>query len=148
VWKTAKVVVRYIILKANIPIIYLSCKWCSHLSPKEKKRFWVLAFSVCEKNKTHTHKLWKKNAFLHNIHLMARSGQNGLEYITFQSFASLIILLAKWVYRLIYLYKIIGVHVFDSVIRDWLEPPPSLESPQPWVEVCEPCNPITSNPLN
>ncbi len=26
VWKTAKVVVGYILLKANIPIIYLSCK--------------------------------------------------------------------------------------------------------------------------
>jgi len=23
-------------------------------TPKEKKRFWVLAFGVCEKNKTHT----------------------------------------------------------------------------------------------
>jgi hypothetical protein len=33
-------------------------------TPKRKKRFWVLAFGVYEKNKTHTHtqythKLWK-----------------------------------------------------------------------------------------
>jgi hypothetical protein len=41
-------------------------------------------------------------------------------------------------YKLIYLYKIINVHVLDSVIRDWLEPLPSLKSPQPWVEVCGP----------
>ncbi len=50
---------------------------------KRKKRFWVLAFGVCEKNKTHTHTIYtqvveKKSAFLHNIHLMGRSGQNGL----------------------------------------------------------------------
>jgi hypothetical protein len=56
---------------------------------KRKKRFWVLAFGVCEKNKTHTHThththtiytqvVEKKSAFLHNIHLMGRSGQNGL----------------------------------------------------------------------
>jgi hypothetical protein len=32
-----------------------------------------------------------------------------------------------------YLYKIIGVYpqILDSVIRDWLEPPRSLKSPQP-----------------
>jgi len=31
------------------------------------------------------------------------------------------------------LYKIIGVcpQIFDSIIHDWLEPPQSLESPQP-----------------
>jgi len=32
----------------------------SPLTPKRKKRFWVLAFGVYEKNKTHTH--------THNIH--------------------------------------------------------------------------------
>jgi len=86
VWKTTKVVVMYILLKANIPIIYLSCKWCPH-PPQKKKRFWVLAFGVCQKNKTHTHNIHtqvvkKKSAFLHKIHLMGRSGQNGLWYIT------------------------------------------------------------------
>jgi hypothetical protein len=54
-WKIAQVVVGYILLKANIPIINLSCKWCSYPPPKEKKWFWVLAFNACEKNKTHTH---------------------------------------------------------------------------------------------
>jgi hypothetical protein len=29
----------------------------------------------------------------------------------------------------IYLYKIIGVHVLDSIIRDWLEPPLPLKAP-------------------
>ncbi len=54
-------------------------------TPKRKKRFWVLAFGVCEKNKTHIHTQYihrqvveKKSAFLHNIHLMGTSGQNGL----------------------------------------------------------------------
>ncbi len=89
-WKTANVVVGYILLKANIPIIYLSCKWCPHPPPKEKKGFgfWPL---VCVKKikhthtHTHTHTIYthklqkKKNAFLHSIHLMGRSGQNGLD---------------------------------------------------------------------
>ncbi len=26
-------------------------------TPKRKKKFWVLAFGVCEKNKTHTHNI-------------------------------------------------------------------------------------------
>jgi hypothetical protein len=63
-WKTAKVVVGYILLKGNILIIYLSCKWCSHPPPKEKKSFgfWPL---MCVKKIKHTHtiythKLWKK----------------------------------------------------------------------------------------
>jgi len=66
-WKIAKVVVRYILLKANIPIIYLSYKWCPHPPPKKKK---VLGFGLfCEKNKTHTHNIHtqvveKKSAFL------------------------------------------------------------------------------------
>jgi hypothetical protein len=52
-------------------------------TPKRKKRFWVLAFGVCEKNKTHAHNIHtqfveKKSANLHNIHLIGRSGQNGL----------------------------------------------------------------------
>jgi len=52
-------------------------------TPKREKKFWVLAFDVCEKNKTHTHNIHtqvvkKKNAFLHSTHLMGRSGQNGL----------------------------------------------------------------------
>jgi len=47
-------------------------------TPKRKKRFWVLAFGVCEKNKTHTHtNCGKRSVFLHNIHLMGRNGQNG-----------------------------------------------------------------------
>jgi hypothetical protein len=52
---------------------------------KRKKRFWVLPFGVCERNKTHTHThnihtqvVEKNSAFLHNIHLMGKSGQNGL----------------------------------------------------------------------
>jgi hypothetical protein len=47
-------------------------------TPKRKKRFWVLAFGVCEKNNIHTQVVEKKSAFLHNIHLMGRNGQNGL----------------------------------------------------------------------
>ncbi len=49
-------------------------------TPKRKKRFWVSTFGVCEKNKTHTHTqvVERKSAFLHNIHLMGKSGQNGL----------------------------------------------------------------------
>jgi hypothetical protein len=57
-------------------------------TPKRKKKFWVLAFGMCEKNKTNTHththtqythtSCGKKKDFLHNIHLMGRSGQNGL----------------------------------------------------------------------
>jgi len=45
----------------------------------------------------------------------------------------LIILLAKWVYQLVYYYKEMGVHVLDAVIRDWLEDHPStlsLEGPR------------------
>jgi hypothetical protein len=88
VWKTAKVVVGYILLKANIPIIYLSCKWCPQPPPKEKKGFGFWALVCVKKIKhTHTHNLdtqvvEKKSAFLHSIHLMGRSGQNGLWYIT------------------------------------------------------------------
>jgi hypothetical protein len=66
VWKTAKVVVGYILLKVNIPIIYLSCKWCPHPPLKEKKGFGVWPL-VCVKKIKHTHtltiythKLWKK----------------------------------------------------------------------------------------
>ncbi len=67
VWKTVKVIIGYILLKADIPIIYLSCKWCPHPPPKEKKGFgfWPL---VCVKKIKHTHthtiytdKLWKKS---------------------------------------------------------------------------------------
>ncbi len=51
-------------------------------TPKRKKGFWVLAFGMCEKNKTHTQythtSCGKKSAFLRNIHLIGRSGQNGL----------------------------------------------------------------------
>jgi len=53
-------------------------------TPKRKKRGFGLWPLVCEKTikQTHTiytHKLWKKkSAFLQNIHLMGRSGQNGL----------------------------------------------------------------------
>jgi hypothetical protein len=51
-------------------------------TPKRKKRIWVLAFGVCEKEKknthTHTQVVEKKSVFLHNIHSMGRSGQNGL----------------------------------------------------------------------
>jgi hypothetical protein len=52
--------------------------------PQKKKKVLSLAFGVCEKNKTHTHKyihtqvVEKKTAFLHSIHLMDRSGQSGL----------------------------------------------------------------------
>jgi hypothetical protein len=52
-------------------------------TPKEKKGFgfWPL---VCVKKIKHTHKIYtqvvkKKSAFLHSIHLMGRSGQNGLD---------------------------------------------------------------------
>ncbi len=50
--------------------------------PQKKKK--VLGFDLlCEKNKTHTHNIHtqvveKKSVSLHNIHLMGRSGQNGL----------------------------------------------------------------------
>jgi hypothetical protein len=91
VWKTTKVVVGYILLKANIPIIYLSCKWCPHPPPKEKKGFGLWPLVCVKKIKhthTHTHNIHtqvveKKSAFLHSIHLMGRSGQNGVWYITF-----------------------------------------------------------------
>jgi hypothetical protein len=87
-WKIAQVVVGYILLKANIPIINLSCKWCSYPPPKEKKGFGFWPSMRVKKIKhTHTHNIHtqvveKKSAFLHNIHLMGRSGQNGLWYIT------------------------------------------------------------------
>jgi len=51
-------------------------------APEEKKGFgfWPL---VCVKKIKHTHNIYtqvveKKNAFLQSIHLMGRSGQNGL----------------------------------------------------------------------
>jgi hypothetical protein len=80
--------------QASNRVFTIKSQYTHHLSllqmmspptPKRKKRFWVLAFGVCEKNKTRTHTQYihtqvveKKSAFLHNIHLMGRSGQNGL----------------------------------------------------------------------
>jgi hypothetical protein len=76
-WKTAKVVVGYVVSKANIPIIYLSCKLCPHTPPKEKKGFGFWPLVCVEKIKnTHTHTQYthpicgkKKSAFLHSIQL-------------------------------------------------------------------------------
>jgi len=53
-------------------------------TPKRKKKFWVWPLVCVKKIKhTHTHNIHtqvveKKSAFLHKIHLMGRSGQNGL----------------------------------------------------------------------
>jgi hypothetical protein len=50
---------------------------------KKKKDLGFGLWCVWKKNThTHTQVVEKKSAFLHNIHLMGRSGQNELWYIT------------------------------------------------------------------
>jgi hypothetical protein len=55
VWKTAKVVVGLYTIKSQYTHHLSLSQMMSPPTPKRKKRFWVLAFGVCEKNKTHTH---------------------------------------------------------------------------------------------
>jgi len=55
VWKTAKVVIGYIYTIKSQYTHHLSLlQMMSQPTHKRKKRFWVLAFGVCEKE-THTH---------------------------------------------------------------------------------------------
>ncbi len=108
--------------KGSSKIYTIKSQYTHHLSllqmmspptPKRKKK--VLGFGLwCVWNKLNTHTQY--------THTSCGSGQNGLWYITLQSSSYLMILLAKWVYRLVYSNKECAFLLFLLLISCQVHP--------------------------